>query len=580
MKIGDKINNYLLTRALGEGGFGQVFLAEENLTGELRAIKGLRVSQKDQSDIIHEVQNISKLKLFNTVQYYHHFWEDDALYFVMEFCPGGNLHKKIGDKGYSIEQGIEWIKICSNSLSEVHKKGIAHKDIKPLNLLFDENGYLKIGDFGMANRNGGTRAYMSPGAIFGWVQKADDPREDIYSLGVTMLECLTGNNPFWGKSPQEIYEIHQGLRFQLEPLPEWIQLIILKAVNQIPELRFQTMAEFGEAIEAKQVPVIFKKEALEAGILAENVRRFVNQKKWIKAQTLVEHGLEVYPSNLKILQVAGDYFLARNKTEIARNIFETALKINPRINIQSQLGEIQLEHGNIPKAISLLSDHLHRNPNDLSAQNLLIKCFYLSERYQAAIDLGGELLKVFPNNPFFESNQYLCEALLQAETDYLTDSKLYSEETKNPFLAYNIKTLFGGYKDQSHALSQKPHVKSKLLFMESRFEFLSSSKSSLTIIDSNQKDQIGRKFMNKIILFGRYGWAANDIQIPDGTTISRRHSVIINQKDDIWLYDLGSAKGVKVNDYIVNQKIQLIGVSKIEIGRYWYRVTGDEGRLI
>jgi serine/threonine protein kinase len=580
MEVGSIINNYKVVRCLGGGGFGQVYLVQENITDVLRAIKKLNNNRPDQSDIIHEIQNIARLRLPNVAAYQHHFWEGEKLHFVMEYCAGGNLDSVIQSGDPTLEKVLEWVKISARCLEDVHKKGITHKDIKPLNILFDEEGNLKIGDFGLANRFGGTRPYMSPGALFGLVRTPNDPREDIYALGVTMLECLTEENPFCGKNPQEIYEIHQGLLFQLDLLPEWIQSVILKAINQVPELRFQTMAEFAEAIEAKQVPIVFRKDALEAGKLAENIQKLIKAKKWIKAQTLVEHGLETYPFNLKILEVAGDYFLKRRLIEMARSVFETAIQINPRINIQRQLGEIHLERKNIPKAISLLSDHLHRNSNDLHAQNLLIKCFYLSERYQAGYDLASELLKVFPSNPFFDSNQYLCEVLLYAESNLVTDSKIIKSYQVNPFIEYNLKVLFGGLKDKSHGFQDKPHIRTKLLFMESRFESIGNSKSAMTIINSNQKELVGRKFNNRIILFGREGFAVNDIQIPDGTVISRRHVVVINQKDDLWLYDLDSASGVKVNDYIVTGKIQLIGVSKIEIGSFWYRVTSDEGRLI
>jgi serine/threonine protein kinase len=579
MEVNSFLNNYQIKKVLGRGGYGQVFLAEENITGESRAIKKLHAKSLGQQEIIHEIQHVAKFRLPNVVSYYHHFYESEALHFVMEYCAGGSLDSKIRAEKIDQLKVLEWIRTLARCLEQVHQKGIVHKDIKPMNILFDEIDNPKIGDFGMANRFGGTRAYMSPGALFGLVQNPDDPREDIYSLGVTLLESLTGENPFWGKNPQEIYEIHQGLQFQLDPIPEWIQNIILKAINQIPELRFQSMNEFAEAIEAKQIPFVFKKDVLDAGNLADKIRRLISSKKWLKAQTLVEHGIEVYSNNLAILEVAGDFYLLRNLVEMARNVFETALRLNPRINIQRQLGEIQLELGNIPKAISLLSDHLHRNPNDLPAQNLLIKCYYLSNRYHAGFDLATELLKVFPGNPYFESNQYLCDILLYAESHLITDSRIFTG-SEGAFIGYNMKVLFGGLKDQSHGFLEKPHIKTKLLFMESRFESLGSSKSTLTIVDSNQKGIIGRKFNQKLILFGREGFEVNDIQVPGGTMISRRHAVIVNQKDDLWLYDLQSATGVRVNDYHVNGKIQLVGVSKIEIGNFWYRVTGDEGRLI
>lgn len=579
MGINGFLNNYQILEEIGQGGFGQVFLAQESITLQLRAIRKLKNSVSNQADIIHEIEHVSKLNLKNIVAYFHHFTDNNELHFVMEYCPNGTLGNRIQDGNYTQQLLLDWIKTCALCMQEVHEKGIVHKDIKPWNILFDEKDNIKIGDFGLANKFGGTRSYRSPAALFGHLRDGNDHREDIYSLGVTLLEGLLKENPFWGKNPQEILETHQKLDFHISQFPVWLQSVILKAIHQHPELRFQSMAEFAEALEAKQIPYVFKKEIFDAGIFADKAKKLLNAKKWIQAQNVIEHALGRYPENLNIHEAAGEVFLKRNLIEASKQAFEKAITINSRLNVQRQLGEIQLEQKNFSKAISFLSDHLHRNPNDLEAHNLLIKCFYLTQRYQAGIDLTSELLKKFPKNPCFENNRYICEILQCAEKKLiLTDVPRGLDY--NPFLQYNFATLIVGYKEGFHGLFDKPHVLTKLLFMESRFEHIDIDNSFLTILDSNLLPCVGRVFRENIISFGRIGYGSNHIQIPDGTVISRRHALIINQKNDTWIYDLGSYTGVKLNGEKIKEKAQIIGVCTIEIGGYWFRVTGDHEKLI
>ncbi|WP_163380152.1 protein kinase domain-containing protein [Cyclobacterium sp. SYSU L10401] len=567
---------YKFVQNLGQGGFGQVFLVKENITGELRAIKKLKTENPDQSDIIHEIQQVAKLKLPNIVTYHHHFWANSQLFFVMEFCSGGSLHDRIRNKKIQPEKIFDWIKELALSLEKIHSSGMIHKDIKPPNILFSENEMPKISDFGMVNKFGGTLSYMSPGAIMRQENSNVDGREDVYGLGVTLLEALLGHNPFWGMMLPEIIEIHQSLDFPISHLPLWQQDILLKAIHIQPELRFQSMADFAEAIEAKQVPFVFKKETLDAGILAEKIRRLIRLKKWSKAQGVVEYALKHFPLNLNILEVTGNLYLNRNRIDLAGKAFERALNINPRLNIQRQLGEIQLELKNFPKAISLISDHLHRNPNDLTAQNLLLKCFYLTGRYEAGIQLTKELLRIFPKTAFLTNNQLLCEILILVSRNQM--AKMNFSTNNNPFAKYNKEVCTEPESVQSSTYKGKPHIKSKLLFMESRFEKVLASE--LFIVDSNIPELINKSYFQSIIKIGRDGYYYNDIFLPGGNMISRRHAAIINQKNDTWIYDLDSNSGLKANGEKVIGKAQLIGVSKIEIGNFWFRISTDRGRLV
>lgn len=567
---------YEFVQNLGVGGFGQVFLAKEDITGELRAIKKLKTESSDQSSLIHEIQQIARLRLPAIVAYHHHFLEDTQLYFVMEYCSGGSLSDRIKNKDLQPAKIFEWVIELAQGLEIIHQRGMIHKDIKPQNILFSEDDKPKISDFGMVNKFGGTPSYMSPGALMGQDRSNLDVREDVYGLGVTLLEALVGYNPFWGKELPQIIEMHQSLDFPIAHLPLWQQDILLKAIHIQPELRFQSMGEIAEAIQAKQVPYVFKKEMLNAGILAEKIQRLIRLKKWSKAQSAVEYAIKQYPENLKIMEVAGNLYLSRNLVDLAASAFENALNINPRLNIQMQLGEIQLELKNYSKAISLISDHLHRNPNDLNAQNLLLKCFYLTGRYEAGIELTKELLHLFPKTTFLKSNQLLCEMMILADRNQLGSEIVW--DTKYPFAHYNNEVFREPESVKSYSLNRKPTIKSKLLFMEGNFEKMVPSE--IVIVDTNVSHLLTKAFNHEIIKIGRDGYYYNDILLPGVKSISRRHAVIINQKNDTWIYDLDSFSGIRVNGQKINGKAQLIGVSKIEFGDYWIRISSDKGRLV
>lgn len=213
-------NKYTFIKDLGNGGFGKVFLAKEKVSNRFVAIKQLlNTNKSEQEDIIHEIETISKFDNPNIVTYYHHFWEDEVLYLVMEYCSGGSLRDKLSSNSITTSETIEWIQTLASCLRIIHKKGIIHHDIKPDNIVFSQNGTIKIADFGVANKNIGTRAYMSPEA-FSWdVDSTNDPRIDIYALGVTLMELLSKQNPFSGLSREEIIEKHQSADFPILQLP-------------------------------------------------------------------------------------------------------------------------------------------------------------------------------------------------------------------------------------------------------------------------------------------------------------------------------------------------------------------------
>jgi serine/threonine protein kinase len=245
-------NRYCFKKDLGAGGFGRVFLAEEEKSKHLVAIKQLNNQDKGRQEaIIHEMQIIAQFNQPNIVTYNHYFVQDDLLYIVMEYCPLGSLRSMIRKQKITSAFVWKWLKTLTETMQFVHEKNIIHHDIKPDNILFSDDRTIKIADFGIANKSGGTTPYMSPEALIWDTSAIMDERVDVYALGVTLLELLTGKNPFFSKSINEILEIHDKKDFGITNLPNWEQEIILRAISKIPEQRFQNMREFNEAIQSK-----------------------------------------------------------------------------------------------------------------------------------------------------------------------------------------------------------------------------------------------------------------------------------------------------------------------------------------
>lgn len=470
-------NKYEYIKDLGEGGFGHVFLAIEKISNRLVAIKQLSNKDKErQQNIIREIEVVAKFKHPSIVSFYHHFWQDDLLFLVMEYCEGGSLRGKIQKEKITATNVFNWIQTLAECLRTVHKKGIIHHDIKPDNILFTDNGTIKISDFGVANTGGGTSRYQSP-ELFDWKKNViTDPRADIYALGVTLMEALIGKNPFSYLSEGQIIELHQKADFPIKELPNWQQEIILKAINIVPELRFQYMVEFEEAIKAKSIPVVFNKELLKASELVAYAEKALKRKQWKNAFKYLEFADKSYPLNVSVLQTLGKYYLLTQKINQAKECIETALRLNPRLDLQKDLGWINLENKNYPIAISLLSDHLHRHPSDYESYNLLLRCYYETSRYEPAMELAKMLMESNPKSPCFANNYYISYVLHNKNKKNNPEEIIKSTDCH--FVEYN-KSVFRET-ESTCSIDDTPTLKSKLLFMDYHFNDFKLGNISIT----------------------------------------------------------------------------------------------------
>lgn len=260
------ILNYEIKSLLGEGGMGCVYLAEHSKLGRKVAIKslhqqlvkneGLRARFKNEASTMALIQHSKIVTLYDYIE------EADGLYLVMEYVSGYPLDEYIKKKSGPIplDKAMPMMIQILEAFSYAHLKEIVHRDIKPSNILITSNNEIKILDFGIAKlissssekltKTGtqmGTVYYMSPEQVKG---KEIDIRSDIYSLGVTLYQMLTGNSPYEGMTTE--YEVYSKILNEPLPLvsnlfpgiPNFIDAAISKATAKNKNDRFKNCEEF------------------------------------------------------------------------------------------------------------------------------------------------------------------------------------------------------------------------------------------------------------------------------------------------------------------------------------------------
>lgn len=333
------------------------------------------------------------------------------------------------------------------------------------------------------------------------------------------------------------------------------------------------MVEFEEALKAKSVPRIFNKDNLKAAELVNLAENELKKNKWRSALNFLELAHKQFEKNVAVLVAIGKYNLRMQKIDAAKKFYEQALKLNSRLDVQKDLGWINLEAKKYPIAIGLLSDHLHRNPADYEAYNLLIRCYYETGRYETAMELSKMIMETNPALACFANNYFIAFVLNSNGKSIPPKSK--SELKGNPFIEYNLSVI--NEEKLSHNFKKEPTLKSKLLFMD--FQFNNMKENTITILETNNKVQTPSTFNNPIIKFGRVEYEQNNIQVSGSNAVSRRHCVIINTKDNVWLYDLEST-GTEVNDEIIANKIPLIGYNNLKINDIYFKLTTDKTKLL
>lgn len=562
ISIGDLLDSkYRVVKRLGGGGFGDVYLAEDELLGRQVAMKVLKGrDSRRQTDLVHEMWALDHLHHPNVVTFYHHFVTQGQLFLVMEYCAGGSLRKKMGQHALPTHEALQLARDLAETLRFVHSHGIVHHDIKPDNILFAADGSLKIGDFGVANRNFGTLPYMAPEVFLGEVD-TQDLRFDVYALGITLLELLLRRDPFQGMEPPEMLRSKMRHDFVPGDLDRWVQEVVFKATHPTPELRFQTMGEFREAIDSEHVSYVFDRNRVRAHALAAKAERLLARRRVTAASTCIAQALFACPDCVAALIAAGRYNLLIDNISEAKRHLDRALSVNPRTNIQKELGWINLEVGNYSQAISLLTDHLQRNAADYEAFNLLLECFYRTKRYEIGLQVAKLMIDGRAPSECFENNGFLCGLFQNSDDPELVERALSKQA--NPFLQYNLDLVM-------LAPDRLEHL---LLFQPYRFGLPGRKANTLTI----QHHGHTTEFEDPLITIGCL--EENQICLPN-STVSRRHCAIVNYPDDVWIYDLGSTQGICVDGKRVDRKAYIKGVHVVTLGQVQLTLCSKVGLLL
>jgi len=263
------LTNYRVIEEIGRGGMGVVYLAEDLTLGRLVALKVLRpdlaqdVEFKERFRI--EARNQARLIHSNITTVYSFHEEDGHVFLVMEYVPGETLEKRILRQGRlsAAETATIFPKILE-AVAYAHGKGMIHRDLKPGNICITPQGDIKIMDFGIALDLKkditaktveiiGTSYYMAPEQIKGDIT---GPGTDIYALGVTLFELLTGRVPFEGSNDYDIRLAHLSrpppsiLSFGYPDLTPKLEQVIQKALAKNPSARFANARTFLRALEA------------------------------------------------------------------------------------------------------------------------------------------------------------------------------------------------------------------------------------------------------------------------------------------------------------------------------------------
>ena len=278
--IGTVIGNYRMEREIGEGGMSHVYVGK-TLEGTDVLPPDFPVVLKVMSDelagdvtarkrFVKEAQILSKLRHRYITRFYEFINNNQGAVLVMEFVEGTPVDILLSEKGALTVPGAVAVAQCLlEALVYAHGKGITHRDIKPANLIQEQNGTVKVTDFGIAKiREGGgssgqtvltksgfllgTPHYMSPEQIR--EPKDAGAKSDIYSSGVVLYEMLTGALPFNSRSlPKLIDAIYRGEKktpSELRPeVDKELEQIVLKAMHPRMDQRYETAREFFEALE-------------------------------------------------------------------------------------------------------------------------------------------------------------------------------------------------------------------------------------------------------------------------------------------------------------------------------------------
>jgi serine/threonine protein kinase len=266
--IGKNIGQYQISEQIGQGGMATVYKAYQPSINRYVAIKILPSQYAQDPNFVkrfeQEARAIAALEHPHILPVYDFGTQEGLTYMIMRYIKSGTLSNLMG-QALPYERVVRMIGDVANALDYAHKQGVVHRDIKPTNILIDNNGEALLTDFGIAKLMTsteatqltgagnvlGTPAYMSPEQAKGG---RIDGRTDVYALGVVLYELLTGQQPYQAETPVAVVLKHVSEPLTLPRIinpniPDPLEQVVVKAMAKAPEQRYQTAGEMQRALQ-------------------------------------------------------------------------------------------------------------------------------------------------------------------------------------------------------------------------------------------------------------------------------------------------------------------------------------------
>src|SRR5579862_9469393 len=262
-------NRYEVLQLLGEGGMGAVYKVRDRELDRLVALKLIRRDLAQNSDVLHRFKQelilARKVTHRNVIRIFDLGDADGVKFITMDYIEGTDLKSLIREKGkFAPKEAKQIIVQVCNALEVAHAEGVIHRDLKPQNIMVDEQGKVSVMDFGIARsmemgggmtQTGalvGTPEYMSPEQAKG---EKVDARSDLFSLGIIFYELLTGCSAYKADTTMATLwkRTHEAVRppVELEPgIPRAVNNMVVKCLEIDRERRYQSVTEFARDLEA------------------------------------------------------------------------------------------------------------------------------------------------------------------------------------------------------------------------------------------------------------------------------------------------------------------------------------------
>ena len=350
-------DRYQIIEELGRGGMGHVYKVMDTKVKEKVALKLLKpeiaADKKTIERFSNELKFARKIRHKNVCQMFDLNEEKGIHYITMEYVPGEDLRSMIRMSGQlSIGTAVNIAKQICEGLTEAHKIGVIHRDLKPQNIMIDRDGIARIMDFGIARSIRGkgitgagvmvgTPEYMSPEQVEG---KEVDERSDIYSLGVILYEMTTGKVPFEGDTPFTIGVKHkseapQDPRELNSHIPEDLSGLILKCMEKEKDNRYQSSGEVRAELELieKGIPTTERKVPPRKPITSKEITVSFNLRKLF---------IPVIVLLAAVIALIVIWQVLRSKEPVAASKIENSIAV---ISFENQTGDAAYDY--LQKAI-------------------------------------------------------------------------------------------------------------------------------------------------------------------------------------------------------------------------------------